>query len=180
MWLRPAFLRLHQPFVYPSAYLPTPSLILPPHPPLSPAAAAFYDYGPPFGPGAAAAAASVNQAAAAAAAAAELGYPFSTSPSTAALAAAAAASYLAPQPPPHTTAHHAGPAAAAAAAAYYTLQQPLGAMTSGTAGSLSHHAVCHHASSRRPATVMQVVGPVHLVPPAAATAHEHDRHFQVV
>ncbi|XP_037277709.2 RNA-binding protein 38-like [Rhipicephalus microplus] len=128
---------LHQPFVYPSAYLPTPSLILPPHPPLSPAAAAFYDYGPPFGPGAAAAAASVNQAAAAAAAAAELGYPFSTSPSTAALAAAAAASYLAPQPPPHTTAHHAGPAAAAAAAAYYTLQQPLGAMTSGTAGSLS-------------------------------------------
>ncbi|KAL1476500.1 hypothetical protein MTO96_018488 [Rhipicephalus appendiculatus] len=128
---------LHQPFVYPSAYLPTPSLILPPHPPLSPAAAAFYDYGSPFAPGAAAAAASANQAAAAAAAAAELGYPFSTSPSAAALAAAAAASYLAPQPPPHTTAHHAGPAAAAAAAAYYTLQQPLGAVTSGTAGSLS-------------------------------------------
>ncbi|XP_054930372.1 uncharacterized protein [Dermacentor andersoni] len=129
---------LHQPFVYPSAYLHTPSLILPPHPPLSPAAAAFYDYGPsPFGPGAAAAAASANQAAAAAAAAAELGYPFSTSPSSAALAAAAAASYLAPPPPPPTAAHHAGQAAAAAAAAYYTLQQPLGAVTSGAAGSLS-------------------------------------------
>ncbi|XP_037569977.2 RNA-binding protein 24-B isoform X2 [Dermacentor silvarum] len=129
---------LHQQFVYPSAYLHTPSLILPPHPPLSPAAAAFYDYGPsPFGPGAAAAAASANQAAAAAAAAAELGYPFSTSPSTAALAAAAAASYLAPPPPPPTAAHHAGQAAAAAAAAYYTLQQPLGAVTSGAAGSLS-------------------------------------------
>ncbi|XP_065306417.1 RNA-binding protein 24-like isoform X1 [Dermacentor albipictus] len=129
---------LHQPFVYPSAYLHTPSLILPPHPPLSPAAAAFYDYGPsPFGHGAAAAAASANQAAAAAAAAAELGYPFSTSPSSAALAAAAAASYLAPPPPPPTAAHHAGQAAAAAAAAYYTLQQPLGAVTSGAAGSLS-------------------------------------------
>uniref|UniRef100_L7LSK7 RRM domain-containing protein n=1 Tax=Rhipicephalus pulchellus TaxID=72859 RepID=L7LSK7_RHIPC len=126
---------IHQPFVYPSTYLPPPSLILPSHPPLSPAAAAFYDYGPPFAPGPTAA--SMNQAAAAAVAAAELGYPFSTSPSTAALAAAAAASYLAPQPPPHTTAHHAGPAAAAAAAAYYTLQQPLGAVTSGTAGSLS-------------------------------------------
>ncbi|XP_077518016.1 RNA-binding protein 38-like isoform X2 [Amblyomma americanum] len=122
---------LHQQFVYPSAYLPPASLILPPHPPLSPATAAFYDYGPPpFGAGAAAAAASVNHAAAAAAAAAELGYPFSTSPSTAALAAAAAASYLAPPPPAAT--HPGG----AAAAAYYTLQQPLGAVTGGAAGSL--------------------------------------------
>lgn len=121
---------LPQQYVYPSAYLPTPSLILPPHPPLSPAAAAaaaaaFYDYGPPsFNPGAA----TMNMsqaAAAAAAAAAELGYPFSPSPSTAALAAAAA-SYLAPPP------HH----PASAAAAYYALPQQLGAVTS-SAGSLA-------------------------------------------
>lgn len=126
---------LHQQFVYPSAYLPTPSLILPPHPPLSPATAAFYEYGAPsFGAGAAAvAAASANQAAAAAAAAAELGYPFSPSPSTAALAAAAAAGYLSPPPPPGATGHPGG----AAAAAYYTLQQPLGAMTGSGASSLA-------------------------------------------
>ncbi|XP_077559662.1 RNA-binding protein 38-like isoform X2 [Haemaphysalis longicornis] len=126
---------LHQQFVYPSAYLPSPSLILPPHPPLSPATAAFYEYGAPsFGAGAAAvAAASANQAAAAAAAAAELGYPFSPSPSTAALAAAAAAGYLSPPPPPAAAGHPGG----AAAAAYYTLQQPLGAMTGSGASSLA-------------------------------------------
>ncbi|CAN8003157.1 unnamed protein product [Ixodes pacificus] len=117
---------MHQQYVYPSAYLPSPSLILPQHPPLSPAAAAaaaaaaFYDYVPPsFTPG----------GAAAAAAALDLGYPFSPNQSNALAAAAAhaAASYLAPPP------HH---PASAAAAAYYTLPQPLGAVTS-AAGSLA-------------------------------------------
>lgn len=117
------FTGMHQQYVYPSAYLPSPSLILPQHPPLSPAAAAaaaaaFYDYVPPsFGPGGAAAAAM------------DLGYPFSPNQSNALAAAAAhaAASYLAPPP------HH---PASAAAAAYYTLPQPLGAVTS-AAGSLA-------------------------------------------
>ncbi|KAM7292933.1 RNA-binding protein 24-A isoform X1 [Ixodes scapularis] len=120
------FTGMHQQYVYPSAYLPSPSLILPQHPPLSPAAAAaaaaaaFYDYVPPsFTPG----------GAAAAAAALDLGYPFSPNQSNALAAAAAhaAASYLAPPP------HH---PASAAAAAYYTLPQPLGAVTS-AAGSLA-------------------------------------------
>lgn len=120
------FTGMHQQYVYPSAYLPSPSLILPQHPPLSPAAAAaaaaaaFYDYVPPsFTPG----------GAAAAAAALDLGYPFSPNQSNALAAAAAhaAASYLAPPP------HH---PASAAAAAYYTLPQPLGTVTS-AAGSLA-------------------------------------------
>ncbi|XP_064480301.1 RNA-binding protein 24-A-like isoform X2 [Ornithodoros turicata] len=101
----------HQ-YMYPSTYLPTPGLILPSQPPLSPAT--FYDYAPAYAQG--------PQGVRTGATGAELAYPFSASPS-AAMAAAAAAPYLTPQ------------GAAAAAAAYYTLPQPLA--TTGATSSLA-------------------------------------------